>query len=113
MGLQKGLILENYATLANVSAWLMIVYFLVRILFGFLVAYYSYVNPYNLIGKVPKNTTVHDIITFTTTILVCFTLSENNQVALPVVLSIFFIIMIVWRNFTTAFAIEQGKELMK
>ena len=92
MGLQKGLILENYATLANVSAWLMIFYFTVAIitsamLTAMLTAIAIY-KPENL--KYPKKTFVNKIIsllTFATVLYNAYVLISLEQVFLPVILT--------------------------
>ena len=88
MGLQKGLILENYATLANVSAWLMIVYFFIVCVIAFALSLIAIHNPENL--KYPKKKFVNKIIsllTFAAVLYNAYVLISLEQVFLPVILT--------------------------
>ena len=88
MGLQKGLILENYATLANVSAWLMIFYFTVAIITAAMLTAIAIYKPENL--KYPKKKFVNKIIsllTFAAVLYNTYVLISLEQVFLPVILT--------------------------
>ena len=88
MGLQKGLILENYATLANVSAWLMIFYFTAAIITAAMLTAIAIYKPENF--KYPKKTFVNKIIsllTFATVLYNAYVLISLEQVFLPVILT--------------------------
>ena len=88
MGLQKGLILENYATLANVSAWLMIVYFFIVCVVAFALSLIAIHNPENL--KYPKKKFVNKVIsllTFSAVLYNTYVLISLEQVFLPVILT--------------------------
>ena len=88
MGLQKGLILENYATLANVSAWLMIVYFTVAIITAVMVTAIAIYKPESL--KYPKKKFVNKVIsllTFAAVLYNAYVLISLEQVFLPVILT--------------------------
>ena len=88
MGLQKGLILENYATLANVSAWLMIVYFTVAIITAVMLTAIAIYKPENL--KYHKKKFVNKIIsllTFAAVLYNAYVLISLEQVFLPVILT--------------------------
>ena len=88
MGLQKGLILENYATLANVSAWLMIVYFTVAIIAAVMVTVIAIYEPESF--KYPKKKFVNKVIsllTFAAVLYNAYVLISLEQVFLPVILT--------------------------
>ena len=80
--------MENYATLANVSAWLMIVYFTVAIITAVMLTAIAIYKPENL--KYPKKTFVNKIIsllTFAAVIYNAYVLISLEQVFLPVILT--------------------------
>ena len=97
MGLQKGLILENYATLANVSAWLMIVYFCVVCAVAFALSLIAIHKPENL--KYPKKKFVNKVIsllTFAAVIYNTYVLIGFEQVFLPVILTVSYGFALLW-----------------
>ena len=97
MGLQKGLILENYATLANVSAWLMIVYFTVAIITAAMLTAIAIYKPENF--KYPKKKFVNKVIsllTFAAVIYNAYVLISLEQVFLPVILTVSYGFALLW-----------------
>ena len=80
--------MENYATLANVSAWLMIVYFTVAIITAVMLTAIAIYKPENL--KYPKKKFVNKIIsllTFAAVLYNAYVLISLEQVFLPVILT--------------------------
>ena len=79
---------ENYATLANVSAWLMIFYFTVAIITAAMLTAIAIYKPENL--KYPKKKFVNKIIsllTFAAVLYNTYVLISLEQVFLPVILT--------------------------
>ena len=80
--------MENYATLANVSAWLMIVYFCVVCAVAFALLLIAIHKPENL--KLPKKKFVNKVIsllTFSAVLYNAYVLISLEQVFLPVILT--------------------------
>ena len=80
--------MENYATLANVSAWLMIVYFCAVCAVAFALSLIAIHKPENL--KYPKKKFVNKVIsllTFATVLYNAYVLISLEQVFLPVILT--------------------------
>ena len=115
MGLQKGLILENYATLANVSAWLMIVYFCAMIIISaFLILLIATYKPENL--KEVKKKFVNKIISLLTIAAMLYNayiLIELNQVFLPIALIVTYISAFAWSKFAMFVYKKQYEEFNK
>ena len=79
--------MESYATLANVSAWLMIVYFCVVCAVAFALSLIAIHKPENL--KYPKKKLVNKVIsllTFAAVLYNAYVLISLEQVFLPVYL---------------------------
>ena len=111
MGLQKGLILENYATLANVSAWLMIVYFTVAIITAVMVTVIAIYKPESL--KYPKKKFVNKVIsllTFAAVLYNAYVLISLEQVFLPVYLTVSYGTAFVCSKFAMYVYMEEYKE---
>ena len=114
MGLQKGLILENYATLANVSAWLMIVYFFIVCVIAFALSLIAIHNPENL--KYPKKKFVNKVIsllTFAAVIYNAYVLISLEQVFLPIALIVTYISAFAWSKFAMFVYKKQYEEFNK
>ena len=114
MGLQKGLILENYATLANVSAWLMIVYFTVAIITAVMLTAIAIYKPENL--KYPKKKFVNKVIsllTFAAVIYNAYVLISLEQVFLPVYLTVSYGIAFACSKFAMYVYMKEYKEFNK
>ena len=114
MGLQKGLILENYATLANVSAWLMIVYFFIVCVVAFALSLIAIHNPENL--KYPKKKFVNKVIsllTFAAVIYNAYVLIGLEQVFLPVYLTVSYGIAFACSKFAIYVYMKDYKEFKK
>lgn len=114
MGLQKGLILENYATLANVSAWLMIFYFTVAIITAAMLTAIAIYKPENL--KYPKKKFVNKIISLLTIAAMLYNayiLIELNQVLLPIALIVTYISAFAWSKLAMFVYKKQYEEFNK
>ena len=114
MGLQKGLILENYATLANASAWLMIVYFTVAIITAVMLTAIAIYKPENL--KYPKKKFVNKVIsllTFAAVIYNAYVLISLEQIFLPVFLTVSYAIALAWAKFAMYVYMKEYKEFKK
>ena len=114
MGLQKGLILENYATLANVSAWLMIVYFTVAIITAVMLTAIAIYKPENL--KYPKKKFVNKVIsllTFPAVIYNAYVLISLEQVFLPVILTTTYGVALAFSKFAIHVYKKEYKEFNK
>ena len=114
MGLQKGLILENYATLANVSAWLMIVYFCVVCAVAFALSLIAIHKPENL--KYPKKKFVNKVIsllTFAAVIYNAYVLISLEQVFLPVILTSTYGVALAFSNLAIHVYKKEYKEFNK
>ena len=114
MGLQKGLILENYATLANVSAWLMIVYFCVVCAVAFALSLIAIHKPENF--KYPKKKFVNKVIsllTFPAVIYNAYVLISLEQVFLPVILTTTYGVALAFSKFAIHVYKKEYKEFNK
>ena len=91
--------MENYATLANVSAWLMIVYFTVAIIAAVMVTVIAIYKPESL--KYPKKKFVNKIIsllTFAAVLYNAYVLISLEQVFLPVILTTTYGVALAFSN---------------
>ena len=114
MGIQKGLILENYATLANVSAWLMIFYFTVAIITAAMLTAIAIYKPENL--KYPKKKFVNKIIsllTFAAVLYNTYVLISLEQVFLPVILTSTYGVALAFSNLVIHVYKKEYKEFNK
>ena len=114
MGLQKGLILENYATLANVSAWLMIVYFTVAIITAVMVTVIAIYKPESF--KYPKKKFVNKVIsllTFAAVLYNAYVLISFEQVFLPVILTVSYGFALLWECIAKSILKSALKEFNK
>ena len=114
MGLQKGLILEDYATLANVSAWLMIFYFTVAIITAAMLTAIAIYKPGNF--KYPKKKFVNKIIsllTFAAVLYNTYVLISLEQVFLPVILTSTYGVALVFSNLAIHVYKKEYKEFNK
>ena len=114
MGLQKGLILENYATLANVSAWLMIVYFWIACVAALVLSIMTIKNPDKLkkkkIGYVNK---IIPLFTFAAVLYNSYVLISLEQVFLPVILTVSYGIALLWAYIAKSILKSALKEFNK
>ena len=114
MGLQKGLILENYATLANVSAWLMIVYFWIACFAALILSIMTINNPEKI--KEKKITYVNKIIpllTFAAVLYNTYVLISFEQVFLPVILTVSYGFALLWACIAKSILKSALKEFKK
>ena len=117
MGLQKGLILENYATLANVSAWLMIVYFASMFIGCVLLIFCAILIPEELAQqhterKVKKIKPIKYLV-MALVFSVCYILISLNQVFLPVFLLVSYVVTYFFIKFAIYIYEKVVKEFKK
>ena len=88
---------ENYATLANVSAWLMIVYFCFACIAALVLSIMTISNPEKIkekkIGYVNK---IIPLFTFAAVIYNAYVLISFEQVFLPVILTVSYGFALLW-----------------
>lgn len=106
--------MENYATLANVSAWLMIVYFVIVSLVAVGFIFIAIYKPDNI--KFQKDKFVNKVIsllTFAAVLYNTYVLISLNQVFLPVILTVIYGITFSWSKFAIYFHKKQLQEFNK
>ena len=106
--------MENYATLANVSAWLMIFYFTVAIITAAMLTAIAIYKPENL--KYPKKKFVNKIIsllTFAAVLYNTYVLISLEQVFLPVILTSTYGVALAFSKLTIHVYKKEYKEFNK
>lgn len=106
--------MENYATLANVSAWLMIFYFTVAIITSAMLTAIAIYKPENL--KYPKKKFVNKIIsllTFAAVLYNTYVLISLEQVFLPVILTSTYGVALAFSNLVIHVYKKEYKEFNK
>ena len=106
--------MESYATLANVSAWLMIVYFCVVCAVAFALSLIAIHKPGNL--KYPKKKFVNKVIsllTFAAVLYNTYVLISLEQVFLPVILTSTYGVALAFSNLAIHVYKKEYKEFNK